>query len=54
MKRMHIGMRVDDIDVAVDFYNKLFGALTTSAARGESYSFSTFQVDGSTMLPRCT
>jgi catechol 2,3-dioxygenase-like lactoylglutathione lyase family enzyme len=25
MKRMHIGMKVDDIGVAVDFYSKLFG-----------------------------
>ena len=25
MKRMHIGLKVADIEVAVDFYNRLFG-----------------------------
>jgi len=29
MKRIHIGMRVDDIGIAVDFYSKLFGESPT-------------------------
>ena len=26
MKRVHVGMKVDDIEAAVDFYSRLFGA----------------------------
>ena len=29
MKRMHIGMYVDDLEVAIDFYSRLFGTEPT-------------------------
>ena len=36
MKRMHIGLTVDDLDATVDFYTRLFGAEPT--LRREDYA----------------